>query len=139
MKYDFFAETIDIGIDEPEEVYAITFTDPGNGAGPPDNYLLLQRSVSGAADLTQVEPYTELNDAVNGRFASCFAGGELLPTYLHLRVKPSAGLSVRPDDPHGEAITDLVVRFKADAPTLRKLKYGLELVIGGAFEWRSLA
>ena len=138
MKYDFFADTIDLGIDDAEEVYTITLTETGEGGGPPDNFLLLQRSVAGIDDADLVEPYVELNDSSNGRFAGSFVAAELAPTYLHLQISPDATISARPGA-DGEPVTDLVVRFDADGPTLRRLKFALELVIADGFAFRSIA
>ena len=138
MKYEFFADSIDIGVDEAEEVYSVKFTDSSSAGGPAESYLILQRSVTGIDDPDIPEPYIELNDPVNGGFANRIASGELLPTYLHLALSEDANIVV---EGHGgpTSVSEIVVRYKADAPTLRKFKYALDLVIADAFPWKSIA
>jgi hypothetical protein len=138
MRYEFFADAIDLGIDDAEEVRSVTLTQTAEGGGPSENYLLLQRSVAGIRDSVIREPYIEFNDAANGRFAGGIASAELLPTYIHFQFKPDSRVSAHPGASADE-IDDLVVRFDADGPLLRRMKYALELVIAGGFPWKSIA
>ncbi len=138
MKHEFMANQIEIGDDDAEEVYSVQFTETGEGQGPPPNYLLLQRSVAGIGDKEFAEPYIELNDPSNGRFAEVVESGELLPTYFHLLLKKRSGIFANPNNPV-EPVSEIVVRFDADGPLLRKLRYALSLVISDGFKWQSLA
>jgi hypothetical protein len=138
MTYDFFADTIEIGVDDAEEVYTVNFTAASPSGGPAKSYLLLQRSVAGLDDANVPEPYVELNDPSYGIFANSVQSAELLPTYFHVQLKPKTKLAVESASSPVD-VTEIVARYKADGPTLRRLKYAFELVIADGFPWRSIS
>lgn len=135
MIHDFFADSIELGVDEAEEVRSALFTESGAAPGPPQGYLLLQRSVAGIGDPDLKEPYVELNDAGNGRFAQSVEFGELLPTYLHLHLAPDSSI-VLSEDGRERPVSDIVVRFHADATLLRRMRHALSLVVADGFPLR---
>lgn len=141
MKYAFTANSIDLGIDDTEEVYSIGFYENSPDGGPAINYLLMQRSVEGLESDDEdalVEPYIEFNDPGNGRFAGAYRSMQLASDCLTLRLNPGAGVVTHPGiEPAGSEIDELTVRFQADPQLLHKLKPALALVIADGIGFTS--
>jgi hypothetical protein len=140
MNFSFNANTIDVGIDDSEEVYSISFSENVTDGGPPTNYLLMQRSVEGVVgdDGTPdfAEPYIELNDPSNGSFSDSFTKATLYSDRFVLLIKPGSAIVTEPGTSNtSDEIQNLTITFAIDSQLLRKVMLAMNLVIADGFEY----